>query len=203
MTLIDEYAVAHPELTLVDGDDECIAYSTPLRLDRALAIPGWMWTIELVWLAIKATSHSRIVEVGSFVGRSTRALADNTDGWVLSVDSFGGPGAPRWQTFRENMDGTPCSCWIGDHSIIRVGVTDPLPPYDMIFLDGGHTYDQVSRDLDTWMPHLAPGGLLCGHDFGISEGVSRAVTERCPTAKLAAMTTIWFVPPTETVNVQP
>ena len=64
------------------------AYTTPLKLDKALSIPGWMTVTEFCWLAEQATKHLRIVEIGSYLGRSTRALADNTPGWVLAVDDW-------------------------------------------------------------------------------------------------------------------
>ena len=62
-----------------------------LTIDRALSIQGWMEPRELEWLAEQASTHHRIVEVGSFLGRSTRALADATPGTVLAFDDWAGP----------------------------------------------------------------------------------------------------------------
>jgi hypothetical protein len=67
------------------------AINAGLTIDRALQINGWMEPVELGWLAEQAQLHSRIVEIGSFMGRSTRALADNTAGWVVAFDSWRGP----------------------------------------------------------------------------------------------------------------
>lgn len=61
------------------------------ELERALAISGWMDPLDLEWLGEQACTHSRIVEVGSFIGRSTRVLADNTPGWVMAFDDWRGP----------------------------------------------------------------------------------------------------------------
>ncbi len=64
-------------------------------IEKALAIDGWMTEIELRWLADQAAKHYVIVEIGSFLGRSTRALADNTPGVVYAVDNWAGP-PPIW-----------------------------------------------------------------------------------------------------------
>lgn len=60
-------------------------------IEKALPVQGWMTPLELGWLAKQAKSHHRIVEVGSFLGRSTTALAENTPGWVLAFDDWRGP----------------------------------------------------------------------------------------------------------------
>jgi predicted O-methyltransferase YrrM len=45
---------------------------------------------ELLWLARVARGCQRIVEVGSYQGRSTRALADHCPGVVFCVDTCNG-----------------------------------------------------------------------------------------------------------------
>lgn len=44
---------------------------------RALGIHGWMEPFELEWLAQRAREATTIIEVGSWKGRATRALADH------------------------------------------------------------------------------------------------------------------------------
>lgn len=39
------------------------------------------------------------------------------------------------------------------------------PPFDVIFIDGLHLYDQVHRDLVNALRHLAPGGWIGMHDM--------------------------------------
>ena len=45
---------------------------------------------ELTWLATTAQNCKYILEVGSYLGRSCRALAENTPGYVVSVDPYMG-----------------------------------------------------------------------------------------------------------------
>jgi predicted O-methyltransferase YrrM len=48
--------------------------------------------------------------------------------------------------------------------------------FDIIYIDGDHTYDAVCEDLKAWYSKVRPGGIICGDDFGW-EGVRKAVLE--------------------------
>ena len=37
--------------------------------------------------------------------------------------------------------------------------------FDFIYVDAGHEYANVARDLDLWWPKLKAGGMLAGDDF--------------------------------------
>lgn len=57
--------------------------------------------------------------------------------------------------------------------------------FDFVFLDGDHTYRAVKLDIALWLPKIAPGGILAGHDYGHPRnarglfGVNQAVDEFC------------------------
>ena len=50
---------------------------------------------------------------------------------------------------------------------------------DFVYVDGGHTYEQVRMDLIEYWPKIKKGGLICGHDYqgGKPRGVNQAVDE--------------------------
>lgn len=49
---------------------------------------------------------------------------------------------------------------------------------DFVFLDGGHTYEQVKKDILAYLPKLKKGGVMAGHDFDPTfPGVEKAVRE--------------------------
>jgi len=37
--------------------------------------------------------------------------------------------------------------------------------FDLVFVDGPHTYRNVRNDLELWVPRVRRGGLIVGHDF--------------------------------------
>lgn len=168
---------------------------------------------ELVWLAEQAQSHVRIAELGSFLGRSTCALASNTEGQVWAIDNWEGPddvtlleencsmkeflknhGIGLYPQFHETL-----------RDLIEAGKIIPVKAdhrdahqsialtFDMVFIDGSHKYEDVKRDIWNWMPKLTKGGLLSGHDMYM-DGVMQALTEifhgnwHNPTA-----TDIWYL----------
>lgn len=36
---------------------------------------------------------------------------------------------------------------------------------DMVFVDGGHSYQDCYDDVHGWLPHIVPGGVLAVHDY--------------------------------------
>ena len=46
---------------------------------------------------------------------------------------------------------------------------------DMVFLDGGHRYQDVKEDIEAWLPKAKK--LICGHDYNFIP-VQEAVTEK-------------------------
>lgn len=52
---------------------------------------------------------------------------------------------------------------------------------DFIFIDAGHHYETVCKDILSWYPKLKSGKIIAGHDFGC--GVKKAVLELLPEAK--------------------
>jgi hypothetical protein len=142
-------------------------------LGKAVWIPGWMGIPELSYLAGEAKRHKRIVEIGSYQGLSTRAMADNTEGFVLAIDDWYGPRtvyiAPGYRAMLFDMFYDNCEdlilkgkvWWLkADH---KTDIKIDFEP-DMVFIDGDHEYEAFRHDFHLWLPRLAKGGLLCGHD---------------------------------------
>lgn len=167
-------------------------------ISRALAIPGFMGLGQLEWLAWHAAQHERIVEVGSFMGRSTRALADNTPGLVFALDNWQGPWEmdlpmeirrDLFDTFKTNLADHIAAGKViaikGDHALAPRGIQP-----DMVFIDGDHNMGSVVRDLTFWRQEITPGGLLCGDDYDFPS-VSEAL--RMVLGKVEVTENIWSV----------
>jgi len=171
-----------------------------VNLDAARAVAtGYMSEDEISWLAEQASSHSRIVEIGSWTGRSTLALAQNTQGTVWAIDNWLGSAGDlddiihargidwAFDEFRRNL--RDCSNVYVKRldSILASTHFDPCV-FDMVFIDAGHTYNAVKNDLKAWAPKLIRGGLLAGHDYTTDRdhcaGVIKAVDELYPDRRL-------------------
>jgi predicted O-methyltransferase YrrM len=180
--------------------------ATAVDITRAKAITGWMHEEELHWLASKAAGCAVIVEVGSYKGRSTRALADHCPGVVHAVDPWANyvndngteskqinPEA-AWPQFQENMKDHLASGKLQVHRgtlATALGLRDLKA--DMVFIDGDHRYEAVMEDVRIARELLRKGGLLCGHDYRHKSwpGVKRAVNELFGEVPLCR--TIWSV----------
>jgi SAM-dependent methyltransferase len=49
--------------------------------------------------------------------------------------------------------------------------------FDIIFIDGLHTYDQLTKDCNNYYSKLKPGGIFSGHDYNAITGVRKAADE--------------------------
>ena len=67
-----------------------------------------------------------------------------------------------------------------------------FPPnfFDLIFIDGGHSYKQVKNDIYFWHSRLKNNCLLIGHDYDWP-GVKQAVNELLPESLLKGR--IWSI----------
>jgi len=166
-------------------------------ISKALLIGGWMSEKELLWLATQAQQRHLIVEFGSLHGRSTRALADNTDGVVWAVDpwtdkycSEDGNNINTFTTyvlpyFLRNLRDHIDSGRVIQSRGFSYGFNLPFK-VDMVFIDGDHRYEIVVKDIKKAYDLLKDGGLICGHDYGhpVWPGVKKAVDELVREVKL-------------------
>jgi hypothetical protein len=118
-----------------------------------------------------------IVEIGSYRGRSTTALAcGSLNGMSVPVfaiephEDFTGIlkaefGPQDRAAFFKTMLDTGC------YKIVRlVNLSSEIIASNwnlkiaLLFIDGDHTFEAVKKDFDCWYPHLAKGALIAFHD---------------------------------------
>lgn len=173
------------------------------EVQRAELTPGWMKPMELAWLSEQAKTRRNIVEIGSWMGRSTKALAIPCEGTVTAVDTWEGTPAEHSEIMKgltpDNLfkafqihtadcqNITPLRMKSVDAAAQFVG-----KQFDMIFIDAAHDYENVKADIEAWEPLLAEGGLLCGHDFNYADGVKKAVNEYLPGFFMIPDGDIWY-----------
>jgi hypothetical protein len=182
----------------------------PVFLDKAKAINGWMSEKELTFLAERARESKVVIEVGSYYGRSARAMADNSrkDTIIYCVDPWKGPvitdnGMVAFDVddghragFYTNMAG-----YVNAGRVVMCphkfedwpGIANPSSyNCDFLFIDGDHRYDTVIRDINlalTFQPRI-----LAGHDYNSQywPGVKQAVDELF-NGKAQIEDTIWWI----------
>jgi predicted O-methyltransferase YrrM len=183
-----------------------------IDISKALQINGWMnESIELPWLAEQASKHKMIAEVGSYLGRSTRAMADNTSGVIYAVDTWKGtladekfPKEPHegyfLDEFTKNLGD---HLWNGTVKALRMTSLEAAAAFSgdgtrfgFIFIDGDHSYESVRNDILAWRPLLEKGGTISGHDFDIGgyPGVVQAVRELiAPVPNQVGGSSLWYL----------
>ena len=145
------------------------------------------------------TVPGRIVEVGSWEGRSTIAMANATKRTVHAVDTWAGsPGEISaalagerdvHATWRSNVD-TATKGNVVEHRMgWREYAMSDESTVALLFIDAEHTYREVFDTIETFMPWIALGGIICGDDAH-HPPVRQAVMELLPEATQLA--TLWI-----------
>lgn len=150
-------------------------------------IPAYMTHAELEALATLAAAANgeTILEIGSCYGASTAALAMGApDSLVYALDAFLWspiPEAPAGgQRLAANLSGLGIAnvhVIEGDSRVVGATWKEPL---GLLFVDGGHDYDECLADLEAFAPHAA---CVCVHDYlspytpGVTEAVGRYCAE--------------------------
>ncbi len=173
-----------------------------IDISHSLTVEGWCAPEELTYLASLAEKSRCIAEIGSWKGRSTSVLAHHAPGIVVAIDTWRGsvehqpqlqgrPASGVFYAFRENVSRYD-NIWpllANSATAARIISHSPLR-FDMIFIDASHDYESVKADIEAWMPLLAPGGIMCGHD-AYRWGVKLAVKQLVPRWRIAPNTSIW------------
>lgn len=150
----------------------------------------------LFYFAYTLPGDERIVEIGSFKGKSTACMATalklkNIDDKIVAIDPHINTGdnliVPAYK------EKTSFDAFV--KNISNLGLTDKVQPIKktsedaavgweqpikLLFIDGSHKYEDVLLDLQLWEPWLKIGGIIIMHDTKpkkYNEGVRRAMNE--------------------------
>ncbi len=157
-------------------------------------IPGWFHHGEKILSLIDEYRPKVCVELGTWQGASAVPIALSIQRWggtLNCVDTWAG---------ELNEDGgslpnkPPVMIMACARAVteLKVGANVRLipattleaakvwsEPIDFLYIDADHSYEGVKADLEAWVPHVRPGGLILGDDYGSSiyPGVKRAWDE--------------------------
>lgn len=161
-------------------------------------IPGWLDYQDLYLKTIKENLKNGdiAVEVGSWMGKSAayfieKMLENKKDINFYCVDLWSGKqGDKKMEEIIEKNGGTIFHIFeknmknCGYEKIIKPIVGDSAESASLFedksvsfcFIDAMHTYENVKKDIECWMPKMKQGAILAGHDIDQAQ-VLKAVEE--------------------------
>lgn len=162
--------------------------------DVVTDVDGWMTHGQaraLYDAAAACPAGGRIVEIGSFRGRSTIVLASAAAEGVEIVAIDPHAGNDRGP---QEIDGFADAAG-EDHAVfnanlVAAGVADRVrhvrafsdaahgevaDPIDVLYIDGAHRFAPARRDIVDWGARVRPGGTMLIHDSFSSIGVTLAI----------------------------
>lgn len=168
-----------------------MSFQDTLRLVEG--VPGWLTEEQArcLWDAARATSApGRIVEIGSFHGRSTIVLArGRRDGVELvAIDPHGGgdrgpqeinpdaaQGERDFAAFGANLRSAGVEDRVRHVRATSLDALNEVPgAVDLLFVDGAHRYAPARSDIERWGARVVPGGAMLVHDSFNAIGVMLA-----------------------------
>jgi predicted O-methyltransferase YrrM len=167
-------------------------------VDAALAaidrVDGWLTAAQasrLFAAAEQVPAGGRIIEIGSFRGRSTivLALAADPDVEIVAIDPHAGndrgpqeiagfeaEAATDNAVFRANLASAGVADRVRHVRSFSDGAHGEVSgAIDVLFVDGAHRYGPALADLRSWGDRVCGGGTLLVHDSFSSIGVTLAL----------------------------
>jgi hypothetical protein len=162
--------------------------------EAVAGVQGWMTRGQAEALydaAQRCRPGSRIVEIGSFQGRSTIVLASAApaDATVIAIDPHAGndrgpqeisgyeqAAAGDHETFRANLDTAGVADRVTHLRMFSDAALSEVPgAVEVLYVDGAHRYAPARADIRDWGRRVDLGGTLLIHDSFSSIGVTLAI----------------------------
>lgn len=160
-------------------------------------VPGWLseeeaWALHEAARTYRADRPAiRAVELGSWHGRSTIALASGLcargGGVVAAIDPHRTSALHRatgildsYAAFQENVRRAGVDDYVRAVRATSIRARERFADrsVDLLFVDASHVYEDVLSDIEVWSSALADGAMVAFHDIHDEPGVVRALAER-------------------------
>ena len=140
---------------------------------------GWFGNGPQLEKIINETNPKTIIEIGAWLGSSTRFLAQKSSAKtkVYTVDTWNG--SPNEGVHLQDPR-LPYLYQLFLSNVKHAGLTDKIIPIrmssleanaalnvkaDLIYIDASHDTNSVIDDILHWQSHLNPDGVMCGDDW--------------------------------------
>jgi predicted O-methyltransferase YrrM len=182
-------ADAYRERVVVDASDP--GFDEAWK--RAQSVGGYTTRTELSLLyhaALVTPDPGIIVEIGSYLGRSTIVLASAVQasgrGRVVAVDphtrALGIEELPEHDTRQEFLDNLE-RAGVSEHVELKHAYSVEAAaawdgePIRLHFVDGWHSREAVLEDVGHWAPYLTENAIVVFDDYMAMEGIRQGVQE--------------------------
>lgn len=149
------------------------------------------------------TKNMSMIEIGSYAGESTELFTSNFKS-VISIDPF-----------LNDYDVSDITCEYMELTEVYKIFNGRMSKYknfehikktsdeaindlknikvDLVYIDGLHTYEQVKKDIENYLPLINDGGFICGHDYHpVWQGVVNAIHEKLGVPDKLFQDTSWI-----------
>ena len=132
------------------------------------------WEAEYLFMVANRAKNG-IVEIGRYHGGSTFLLAcANMETPIYSID-LGPKNDQQVLTYMdENGLGKNVTLLVGDS---QIGEYPKISNIDLLFIDGDHSYEGCTNDLNNWYPKVVEGGHVLLHDCYFGSEVQQSVLD--------------------------
>lgn len=139
-------------------------------IKKAESIPSWTSLAErdeVSRLAAQVKKGGLIVEIGGLYGGMTAVLGlSNPKAEITVIDEFSWNPITERVASAEGLLANVAEVGVANVSVIaedsRVTGTNWKNPIDLLWIDGGHSYEYVKADLDNFGPHAQ---VIACHDY--------------------------------------
>jgi len=163
-------------------------------------IPGWMEKDECEFLfetAKTCRGQGVIVEIGTYLGRSTSALCLGT----LASEKYGRVSPVYTIDTHHGIEPSECNVTYSEFmaymkKLNLMSVVKPIvntsekandkwtTPIKFLFIDGDHSFKSVSQDYEMWSPYVTKGGVIALHDTVSWHGPKKLVQKKWKNKKI-------------------
>ena len=148
--------------------------------NRSLAgYSAWQGHFDFGYDLVRNFKPQVTVELGTHLGGSFFALSQGAKdagagGKVYGVDTWEGDAHAGFYESRifQIVDDLSKQHFSGTSFLLRMLFDEALDHFedgsvDLLHIDGFHSYEAVAHDYRTWLPKLAPNGIILFHDISI------------------------------------
>lgn len=169
-------------LLLPVGKNTWKGYKPAFNLPKESGLPKEFirlcpWEMEFLF-AVSRRAKKGVLEVGRFNGGSSFLMSCANDAVpIWSIDIAPQNDQLFLELCRQHKVGGNVHLIVGDSQKTKY---PQVGTFDLLYIDGDHTYEGCLADIKNWFPDLSPGGYAVFHDSYIStadNGVQDAILD--------------------------